>query len=892
MKAKTFAIISLIAVLALTLSRPATASVGAGQMPVEPAAPLARSAGEGPGVRASPVMFIQNVGQFADGARFQVRGGDRTIWLAEDGVWVTVVETPPQPSPTSGRKFRPAPLSAAERGEGPGVRGEVRAVNIKLSFPGANPYPRLEPFHRLDTVVSYFIGNDPAKWHVAVPVWGGVRYKDLYPGIDLEITGENGRLVQRLVARLGADLSAVRLRVEGADAVELAGGEGLHLTTTVGDFTLSLLTVEGATPDGQPTTLNLKPETFDIASPFSPAPLLPSTSAQSSELLYATFLGGSESDYVYSIAVDSSGAAYLTGSTYSSGFPTTPGVFDPTFNGSDDAFVAKLNAAGSALLYATFLGGGGSDGGHSIAVDGSDAAYVAGHTFSYDFPTTPGAFDPTYNGGWDAFVVKLNAVGNALLYATLLGGSSWEYGIIAVDASGAAYLTGETGSSDFPTTPGAFDPTYNGNGDAFVVKLNAAGSALLYATFLGGSGSDFGEGIAVDASGAAYVTGYTFSSNFPTTPSAFDPTFNGSQDAFVAKLNVAGSALLYATFLGGSSNEKGLGITVDSSGAAHVTGFTRSSDFPTTPGAYDTTFNGYDDAFVVKLNPSGTALAYATFLGGNSDDWGEGIAVDANGVAYVTGGTLSSDFPTTPGAFDTTHNGDEDAFVVKLNPSGAGSADLAYATFLGGSGGDGSSGIAVDGSGNVYVTGGTESFDFPTTLGAYDSTFNGKGDVFVAKLGVGGGVGPTPTGSLTLLAAPTIPTTQPLAATAQVRNTGASLRDFTLTLRLQQGSATLDTRTFTLSLAGGGTAERTADFGLRPAGRYRIEATLLAGGTTLATQSRDVTVTDPNAARIILDYAGDLKAAAQAELDDIAYIPSYALADEILDFGLDNWTLD
>jgi murein DD-endopeptidase MepM/ murein hydrolase activator NlpD len=389
-------------------------------------------------LRSSPVMFIENVGQFDERARFQVRGGTGTIWLAEDAIWITVLETPPQPSPMSGREPCP-PFAGGLRGDvDGGTEGSEprRGVHLKLTFPGANPHPRLEPFNRLDTHVSYFIGNDPVQWHPNVPVWGGVRYVDLYPGIDLELTSENGRMVQRLVVRDGTpsltlplrgggnEGGGVRLRVEGADAVQLlpspdpsaplrasvgrgAGGEGLRLTTAVGNFTLPLPTaefpfqIEGVTTSGQRSAFDVQPATAE-------ATVVPQDNP--SDLLYTTFLGGSGDDGGLGIAVDGSGAAYVTGYTASSDFPTTPGAFDTTHIGNEDAFVVKLNAAGSALAYATFLGGSSSDWGRGIAVDGSGAAYATGDTGSSDFPTTPGAFDTSYNGIDDAFVAKL-AVG-------------------------------------------------------------------------------------------------------------------------------------------------------------------------------------------------------------------------------------------------------------------------------------------------------------------------------------------------------------------------------------------------------------------------------------------------------------------------------------------------
>jgi len=307
-------------------------------------APSAASAVQSPGMttrvsaalRSAPVMFIENVGQFDERARFQVRGGMGTMWLAEDAIWVTVFEQGSRGAEEqgSGGAEENAPLHLR-----PPAPQPKRGVNLRLSFPGANPHPRLEPFDRLDTVVSYFIGNDPAKWRTNVPVWGGVRYKDLYPGIDLEITSENGQMVQRVVVRDGADANAVRLRVEGADQMTL-DSDHLRLSTAVGEYTLPLLQVTGAGSAklSRPTIAGNQ-----VTSPFTSDPLFPSTPAQSFDLLYTTFLGGSSRDESYGITVDASGATYVTGWTGSSDFPTTPGAFDTSFDGrGGDAFVVKL----------------------------------------------------------------------------------------------------------------------------------------------------------------------------------------------------------------------------------------------------------------------------------------------------------------------------------------------------------------------------------------------------------------------------------------------------------------------------------------------------------------------------------------------------------------------
>jgi hypothetical protein len=692
-------------------------------------------------------MFIENVGQFADGARFQVRGGDKTIWLTEDEIWVTVVEEPP-PTPRLPDGRHPSPLSVTETETESGASGEVQGVNIRLSFSGANPHPRLEPFNRLETVVSYFIGNDPAQWRAAVPVWGGVRYRDLYPGIDLEITGEGGHLVQRLVTRPGANLSAVRLRVEGADAVTptpspaavaspnlvgRAGWEqGLLLRTALGDFTLPLLQVEEGIV--KPALVQQVDRlAFEVAHPFTAgnetgsAPLSMTHPQQTVSLLYAGFLGGSDNDWGNGIAVDAAGSAYVTGTTKSHNFPTAPGPytgFDATYNGGEsDAFVVKVNSSGTFLSYASFLGGSWSDAGYDIAVDAAGNAYVTGKTYSSNFPAVVGP-DTSHNGFSDAFVAKVNPEGTALVYSGFLGGSGNDWGNgIAVDAAGNAYVTGYTQSRNFPTVVGP-DTSFNGDNafsEAFVAKVNPSGSALVYAGFLGGSSNEEGYNIAVDAAGNAYVTGYTHSRDFPVVvgPST---SFKGGGDAFVAKVNPEGTALVYAGFLGGSRIDQGFGIAVDADGNAYVTGRTESRDFPTVVGP-DTSFNGFSDAFVVKVNPSGTALLYAGFLGGR-DCWdgGFGIAVDAAGNAFVTGYTCSSDFPVV--GSDTSNKGYNDVFVAKVNPSGAA---LLYASLLGGSLSDGGNDIAVDAAGNAYVTGDTQSRNFPTVVGP-DTSFNGYTD--------------------------------------------------------------------------------------------------------------------------------------------------------------------
>ncbi|MBA2590790.1 MAG: SBBP repeat-containing protein [Gammaproteobacteria bacterium] len=468
--------------------------------------------------------------------------------------------------------------------------------------------------------------------------------------------------------------------------------------------------------------------------------------------VYAGYIGGDFDDVGNGIAVDEKGNAYVTGETGSpeASFPVKVGP-DLTLNSGPisggfggDAFVAKVNASGTALVYAGYIGGDGDDRGLGIAVDKKGNAYVTGQTESTEasFPVKGGP-DLTFNGVRDAFVAKVNASGTALVYAGYIGGDTTDFGLgIGVDKKGNAYVTGRTSSTEasFPVKGGP-DLTFNGVDDAFVAKVNASGTALVYAGYIGGDDGDGGFGIAVDKKGNAYVTGFTFSTeaSFPVKGGP-DLTFNSGGDAFVAKVNASGTALVYAGYIGGGDFDAGSGIAVDKAGNAYVTGETGSTEasFPV-KGGPDLTFNGdidAVDAFVAKVNASGTALVYAGYLGGDGDDRGLGIAVDKKGNAYVTGITSSTEasFPVKGGP-DPTFNGDfgdVDAFVAKVNASGTA---LVYAGYIGGDGGDVGNGIAVDKKGNAYVTGITSSTEtsFPVK-GGPDLTFNGSADAFVAKV--------------------------------------------------------------------------------------------------------------------------------------------------------------
>ena len=414
-------------------------------------------------------------------------------------------------------------------------------------------------------------------------------------------------------------------------------------------------------PTQDPLYLNLSGQSDVFVTKLSPL---------GNSLLYSTYLGGTEFDNGRAIAVDSSGCAYVAGSTESTNFPMV-NAYQDTLAGSKDVFVTKLSASGASLVYSTYLGGTEYDTGQAIAVDSSGRAYVTGHTYSSNFPTL-NAYQGTKSDGisnYEAFVAMLNASGTSLGYSTYLGGIGNDGAeAIAVDSSGCAYITGRTAASDFPVVNAyqGTKPGYSWNWAVFVSKLSATGTSLLYSTYLAGTEDDYGEAIAVDSSGCAYVTGRTFSSDDFPVVNAYQDTCGGYNDAFVTKLSATGTSLVFSTYLGGAAHEYSRGIAVDSSGCAYVTGFTYSTDFPLA-NAYQNTYGGGEkDAFVTKLSPLGKSLLYSTYLGGTGSDYGQAIAVDSSGCAYVTGFTYSTEFPTQDPLYPN-YAGGVDAFVCKIS---------------------------------------------------------------------------------------------------------------------------------------------------------------------------------------------------------------------------------
>ncbi|MEK7183945.1 MAG: SBBP repeat-containing protein, partial [Patescibacteria group bacterium] len=579
---------------------------------------------------------------------------------------------------------------------------------------------------------NFFIGYDQSKWYSNVPNYQGILARNVYPGIDLKYYGTNSQLEHDFIVSPGTDPKQILFAFAGQKELSLDGNGNLILALNDAKLTLQAPVSYQEVGDGgrkaiassfelaEQNTVSIALGEYDASKTLVIDPTL--------SLIYSTYLGGSGSDVGFAITVDPSGNAYVTGQTDSTDFPISS-PYQGANAGTNDAFISKLNATGSALVYSTYLGGTSTDYGTGIAADTSGNAYVTGYTDSSDFPTSS-PYQASYGGLIDSFVTKLSADGSVLTYSTYLGGTTWSdiaTGIV-IDASGNAYVAGYTGSSDFPTVSAYQGSFGGGSSDAFVVQFNASGSTLLYATYLGGSANDSGRSLAVDAGSLIYLTGTTDSTDFPTN-SPYQGSVGGLTDAFIVSLASNGSSPVYATYLGGSGNDLGYGIAVDSSSTAYVTGHTDSTDFPTSS-PYQGSNNGADDVFVTAIDSTGATLPYSTYLGGSGTDMGRGIAVNASGNAYVTGETNSSDFPTS-NAYQSTIGGSNDAFITKVSPSGSA---LTYSTYLGGTSNDQGAGIALHASGDAYVAGYTDSTDFPTNSPFQGSNAGGANDAFITQI--------------------------------------------------------------------------------------------------------------------------------------------------------------
>ena len=632
-----------------------------------------------------------------------------------------------------------------------------RGSRITASLTGAR-HSQPEPEAPLPGVVNY-VARDPAAAHTGIPTYGRVRYRQVYPGIDVVYYGSANsvnpdRLEYDFVIAPGADPRQIRVRYQGTRGIHLDPAGDLVLASSMGTLRQHrprvYQEIDGARREvAGRYVLRGNAVRFEIASYDHSRQLVIDP-----VITWASYFGSANADSGEAVAVDSTGNIYLAGSTISSA-------------GDINAYVAKLNPTGTTAIYTTPFPGSSDDLAHAIAVDSTGSVYVAGETSSSDFPADGTYISKTASAGTPhAFISKLDPTGQMLLYSHYVagGGSEIAYGV-AIDSATNAYVTGATNSADFPVSTGAAQTTRPGGIEAFVMRFDSTGTRT-YGTYLGGSGSDYGFAIAADSSGNAFVTGQTNSTNFPVTSSVYQSRISGGYDAFVTKLS-PGGAVVFSTYLGGSGDDIGSGIAVDPSGAAYIAGEAGSADFPTLH-AYQKTFGGGSgDIFVAKLNGDGASLAYATFLGGTGEDSATAIAIDSAGNAYFTGNTTSGDLPLA-NAFQTSNAGVVTAFVAALDSTGS---VLLFSSYLGGAGGasastvgDSGSAVVMNCASGLVVAGTTSSTDFPTTAGTFATAYLGGGsDAFLAKISAGGtpalalggilnsasnGVGPVGPGSL------------------------------------------------------------------------------------------------------------------------------------------------
>jgi hypothetical protein len=759
---------------------------------------------------ALPLGFEANRGQTDTRVKFLAHGEGYGLFLTQDGMVMELRSS-------AVRLKRPASAAKSTMG-----RPASNPTVIHMKLLGAAPNAVIAGDRELPGKANYFIGNDPAKWRTNISTYANVRYQNVYPDIDLVYYGnQGGQLEYDFVVAPGADPGAISMELESnansgptGSAVPLRisaegdlilpalnGGVRLHkpLVYQEADAGPQAIVPGGAggllswTARALPGMLHGRNEATPIAG--SPHPSKSRTILNGGftleagnrvrftippydhtrplvidpVLVYSTLQFGG-----YAIAVDSAGSAYLTGDTNFATYPITSGAFqtsthcdtDPDPSGCFHAFITKLAPDGSTPVYSTYLGGGNYEAGLGIAVDSSGNAYLAGNTGSLDFPLvnpfqSVNKAAKAHSGEATMFLAKLNPTGSALIYSTYVGGSYQDTpGGIAIDASGNAYVTGWTFSADFPTAQ-PFQATCHGcvggGADAFVTKLSATGSALVYSTFLSGSSGSTGKSIAVDASGNAYVAGGAGSVDFPTV----NP-MQTTGGLFISKFNPTGSALVYSTLFGGSGTDNVAGIAVDSTGSAVLAGTTYSTDFPTA-NALQPNLQGNGDVFVLKLNPAGSALIYSTHLGGSTNDqWmvtvgtlGGSLALDPQGNTYVAGQTDAVDFPIVNAIQPTCpacEAGSAEGFVTELNPNGSA---LVYSTYLGGAMGSFAQAIAVDATGNAYLTGDGAS-DFPGAAPLPPQP-NGGAGTFVAKIASAPALGPAATLSAHYLGFPQDP---------------------------------------------------------------------------------------------------------------------------------------
>ena len=705
-----------------------------------------------------PLMFEANQGQTDPQVQYLSRGHGYSVYLTPRGMVLSLQtansNVAPRLSPSPAwKEFNPSPARRQER-----LAKQQMHTTLAINLEGASPHPGVVGEGQLATKLNYFIGRDPSKWYRNVPAYSKVRYRNVYPGIDLVYYGNNHKLEYDFALAAGADVSRIRLAVNGADTVSLDTAGNLALTkggTTIIFQAPAIYQERKGQRAAVAGTYVMRDAThvgFQVGSHDSSRPMVIDP-----VLVYSTFMGGSADDYSDGIAVDALGNAFVVGITDSPDFPSPGnGPSDPS---SFPMYLSKLDPSGSSLLFLDFFGGtSGGDEAYGIAVDSSGNPYVAGITTSTDFPIQH-AFQSALAGNEDAFLIKFAADGSSITYSTYLGGSQLQFNgsadaqyayAIAVDNAGEAVIAGITTATDFPllnATVSSISQDQFGDWGVygFVSKFSWDGTnlSLVYSTYLAGNTLNATTcshcfpnsqvyGVATDTSGNAYVTGTTSTTNFPVTDGAYASVYPSSyltDVGFVTKFTSSGS-LVYSTFLGGYREGSYLdAIAVDSNGSAYVTGYSDSNNFPiVTTSICDPSSANCNGTIIAKLDATGSNLLYSTFLPATNSMAGQAIQVDGNGNAFVLGSDVQFSLSNP---IEQYSGGNGDLVVAEIDPT---ASTQLMATFLGGQGWEAATGLALGSDGTVYVTGITESMDFPVTQSAFQSSWGGQTDVFVAKI--------------------------------------------------------------------------------------------------------------------------------------------------------------
>ena len=664
----------------------------------------------------SAPSFIENKGQWDNQVLFAVRIKGLNAWILRDKIVLDFHQSSRRETQT----FR---------------KGHVVEMNLVNASTEAYAIPQKQ----LSGLHNYFIGDNPSAWKSNVRIFEEVVIEEVYPGIAIRYYIEQGYLRYDFILQPGGDPSLIAFQIKGCNAKVERKSNTLIFDTQIGKISQKdLLTYQ--TNLGKKKSLKSEFQLKGDILRINVEGYNPSASMVIDPLIFSTFIGGEAFESLYDMKKDSDGNLVVCGTSPGFGFPTTLGAYSETAQtGGDDAFISKLSADGSQLIFSTFFGGTSQELCQGLALDNNDDIYIVGTTGSNNLPVTEGSYDETYNtdgfsSNSDIFVTKLNSSGTALIYSTYLGDNGMDFGrSIAIDPIGNAYIAGSSKSFNFPTTSGAFDVSYNGAGwnNVVVSKLNASGSDLIYSTYVGGSSGDDATKIALGPDGSAFVTGTAFSANFPTTPGSIKPVKTGNRDAFVFRLNPEGSALVYSTFIGGNDLDDGYSLTVDSDNNAYVTGLTISADYSVTQGVFNSVAGNGENVFISKINPSGSQFLFSGLMGGNNRDVGHNIALSSDNHILLCGETNSANFQVTSNAHMSTLQGIHDTFVAKISLDGS---NLIYSSYFGGTSYETAHVILNDGSDKLIIAGVTGGGNFPTTMGAFDNSFNSGNDPFISKI--------------------------------------------------------------------------------------------------------------------------------------------------------------